>query len=267
MIPLRPDRITNNPNRMLGGTIWHYNELASTNNLALELGQLLDKYPHWHGLALRADRQTSGRGQHNRVWDAPSGRGVLLSVLLDPPPICQRPAILTSWVAVAVSHVVEAIIGWRSDLKWPNDVLVRGQKIAGILVEQRRGTVVGIGLNVRQTPDEFAAAGLHEATSLARFADKPLDIEEITEQLLDALDLTWRELEQGNGAAVECRWREGLGLTGRPVRAVARGHTILGYLEHLGWAGITLRLENGTTRMFQPEEVSALSALDGPSSG
>lgn len=262
-----PERITESPNRFLGGQVWHYSELASTNNLALELGQSLDVNPRWHGLALRADRQTSGRGQHNRVWEAPARRGVLLSVLLDPPAHCRRPAILTSWVAVAVSRVVESVIGWRPDLKWPNDVLVRGQKIAGILVEQRRGTVVGIGLNVWQTADEFAAAGLPDATSLVRFVANPPDVVEMTEKLLDAMDLDWRDLEQGNGAAVERRWREGLGLTGRPVRAVARGDTILGYLEHLGWDEITLRLENGTTRSFQPEEISALAALDGVSSG
>ena len=258
-----PDEILERPHRMLGRTIWRYNELESTNSLALELGTQLDTRPAWHGLALLADRQTHGRGQHERVWEAPGGLGVLMSVLLDPPTACRRPAILTSWMAVSVARVVEEIIGGPVAIKWPNDVLVNGRKIAGILVEQRRGTVVGVGLNVLQTADHFAALKLPTATSLACLVTHPPGVASVAEQLLDAMDLDWGDLERGEGGGVERRWRDGLGLLGRPVRMVAQGVSTLGRLERLGWDGLSIRLENGHLLGFMPEEVSALAGLDG----
>jgi len=258
-----PDEILERPHRTLGRTVWRYRELESTNTLALELGAQLDSRPSWHGLAIIADRQTRGRGQHERVWEAPGGLGVLMSVLLDPPPACRRPAALTSWMAVSVARVVEEMIGGPASLKWPNDVLVGGRKIAGILVEQRRGTVVGVGLNVLQTADHFAAMNLPAATSLACLVARPPSVAAVAERLLEAMDLDWADLERGEGGGVERRWRDGLGLLGRPVRLVARGGAVLGRLERLGWDALGVRLENGQSLEFMPEEVSALSGLDG----
>lgn len=258
-----PDEILACPHRTLGGTVWRYRELESTNLLALDLGTQLDSHPEWHGLALIADRQTRGRGQHERVWEAPGGLGVLMSVLLDPPAACRRPAILTSWMAVSVARVVEGIIGGPASLKWPNDVLVGGRKIAGILVEQRRGTVVGVGLNVLQTAEQFASLNLPEATSLACLVARPPGVAAVADRLLEAMDLDWTNLERGDGAGVERRWRDGLDLLGRPVRLVARGVPTLGRLENLGWNGLSIRLENGQLLSFIPEEVSALASLEG----
>ena len=157
-----PDEILERPHRNLGRTVWRYSELQSTNTLALELGDQLDFSPSRHGLAIIADRQTRGRGQHERVWEAPGGVGVLMSVLLDPPTACRRPAILTSWMAVSVARVVEEIIGGPVAIKWPNDVLWRGKKLAGLLIEMQgdalgpSAVVIGVGINVRLSDDARA---------------------------------------------------------------------------------------------------------------
>lgn len=257
-----PDEILECPHRILGRTTWKFRELESTNSLALELGARLDARPDWHGLALLAGRQTRGRGQHGRAWDGPDGLGVWLSVLLDPNPACRRPAILTSWVAVSVARVVERFLGRPANLKWPNDVLVDGKKIAGILVEQRRGTVIGVGLNVRQSAEHFAEMGLPDATSLACLGAGDCRVPGVAEQLLDAMDQDWADIERGEGGGIERRWRDGLGLLGRPVRLAARGLAAWGMLDRLDWEGLSLRLETGRLMEFMPEEVSALAALD-----
>ncbi|MBM4097039.1 MAG: biotin--[acetyl-CoA-carboxylase] ligase [Planctomycetes bacterium] len=259
----KPDEIVERGHRTLGRVVWRFRELASTNNLALELGARLDSQPRWHGLALLADRQTRGRGQHERVWESPPGKGVLMSVLLDLSPSLRRPAILTSFMAVSVASVVERFIGRPAALKWPNDVLVDGRKIAGILVEQARGTVLGVGLNVSQSAEDLVESGLPEATSLACHLLVPPAVGLVAECLLDAMDRSWESIERGEGADVEAAWRDGLNLVGRPVRAVVRGVPTLGFLERLGWDGLAIRLENGQSLPFMPEEVSALAGLDG----
>src|SRR5882672_4818005 len=98
-----------------------------------------------------------------------------MSLLLFPPPDLRRPAILTAWAAVSVCETIRRATDLDATIKWPNDVLIQGRKVCGILIEQGRGTVVGIGLNVHQTAESFAAAGLTEAGSLAVFSSRPLE--------------------------------------------------------------------------------------------
>ena len=147
----------------LGRRVLHFTQLDSTNAHALALAG----DPAHDGLVIVADEQTAGRGQHGRSWACPSGSGVLMSVLLFPPPELRRPAILTAWAAVSVCEVIVQTTGLQAQIKWPNDVLLQGRKVCGILIEQTRGTVVGIGLNVNQDAGHFAAAGLPQASSLA----------------------------------------------------------------------------------------------------
>ncbi len=102
-----------------------------------------------HGTLVTAAEQTAGHGRQGRAWLAPAGRGLLMSVVLRDPP-----ALLPLLVAVAVADAV----GARAQIKWPNDVLVAGRKVAGILVEgrlQQRWAVLGVGVNVALREDEL----------------------------------------------------------------------------------------------------------------
>ena len=124
------------------------------------------------GTIVLADHQTAGRGQYGRVWLSRPGASVLMSVVLFPPVHLCRPVLLTAWAAVSVGRAVQVAAGVTPRIKWPNDLLVDGKKLAGILIEQvhvpgQPGRVVaGIGLNVGQTADELANAGLTEAASV-----------------------------------------------------------------------------------------------------
>jgi BirA family biotin operon repressor/biotin-[acetyl-CoA-carboxylase] ligase len=103
------------------------------------------------------DVQVRGRGRLGRGWDAPPGRAILASVVLNPPP--ERAAAELSLVSgLAVAEVVEQVLGLAVQIKWPNDVMVNRRKVAGVLAEAADGTVVvGIGVNVNQTRDELPA--------------------------------------------------------------------------------------------------------------
>ncbi len=131
------------------------------------------------GTLITAAEQTAGRGRQGRTWVAPSGRTLLCSLVIRDPP---RLLPLAAGVAVA------ELAGEAAQIKWPNDVLLAGRKVAGILVEgrpQEHWAVLGIGLNVALRPDDLPAE-LHEtATTLGL---EPADIEPTLERLLRGLE-------------------------------------------------------------------------------
>jgi len=161
---VKPADIWNLPTRRLGRQTIVFNQLDSTNTFAAPLAD----DPANDGLVVVAREQTAGRGQYGRVWQAPPGSSVLMSVLLFPPAPLRRPALLTAWAAVSVCETILQLAKLQAKIKWPNDVLIHGKKVCGILIEQRTGasaefplaTVVGVGLNITQSAEMFAQAGL-----------------------------------------------------------------------------------------------------------
>src|SRR4051794_19692933 len=117
----------------LGRRVLVFSRLDSTNTLALSLAT----DPANHGLVLLAAEQTAGRGQYGRAWQAAPRSSVLMSLLLFPPAALRRPALLVAWAAVSVCETVRTTAGVEAAIKWPNDVLVGGKKVCGILIEQR----------------------------------------------------------------------------------------------------------------------------------
>jgi BirA family transcriptional regulator, biotin operon repressor / biotin---[acetyl-CoA-carboxylase] ligase len=132
-----------------------------------------------HGTLVTARAQSAGRGRQRRTWSAPAGRALLCSLLLREPP---RLLPLAAGVAVA------EVAGTDAKLKWPNDVLIGGRKVAGILVEgrpQERWVVVGIGVNVALREPDFPAELRGLAGTLGL---EPEAIEPTLERLLRALE-------------------------------------------------------------------------------
>jgi BirA family transcriptional regulator, biotin operon repressor / biotin---[acetyl-CoA-carboxylase] ligase len=135
--------------RRLGLPRLHYRRIDSTNRRARELAAAGAP----HGTLVTASEQTAGRGRQGRTWTAAPGRALLCSVVVRDPP-----RLLPLAAGVAVAETVESVGDGRALVKWPNDVLVDGRKVAGILVEgrpQEGWAVVGIGLNVALRVDDF----------------------------------------------------------------------------------------------------------------
>jgi BirA family biotin operon repressor/biotin-[acetyl-CoA-carboxylase] ligase len=158
--------------RVFTGPVHHFETLDSTNDLAKELAA--QGAPE--GAVVVAEAQTGGRGRLGREWDSPSGVGLYVSLVLRPmlPPM-ELPQI-TLTTAVAVVRAVRRVAGLAPGIKWPNDLLLNGKKLGGILTEMEtesdriRHVVVGLGLNVNNPgfPPELAAT----ATSLTLAAGK-----------------------------------------------------------------------------------------------
>lgn len=248
--------------RRLGRRVLVYDRVDSTNTLAAELAH----DPANDGVALLAAEQTAGRGQHGRRWQSPPGSSVLLSVLLFPPPALRRPAVLTAWAAVAVCEAIRRATNLQAKIKWPNDVLVRGRKVCGILIESRVRpgdagpvlyTVAGIGLNVNQCADDFARAELPDAGSLALFTGRPFDRDEVTRQLIRQLDEEYDRLCDDDRATLEACWKWRLGLLGKQVAAECADTTHHGRLMELGFDGVELETAAGPV-LLPPETVQHL---------
>jgi BirA family biotin operon repressor/biotin-[acetyl-CoA-carboxylase] ligase len=120
------------------------------------------------GAVVATDEQTEGRGRLGRSWEAPPGSSLLFSILLRPRIRGDRLPELSVLAGRAVGEAIEAATGLRTEVKLPNDVLVEGRKIAGILAEAMEGRVVlGIGVNVHQREAELPPRAVYPATSLA----------------------------------------------------------------------------------------------------
>jgi BirA family biotin operon repressor/biotin-[acetyl-CoA-carboxylase] ligase len=243
------------PTRRLGCRVLVFDCLDSTNSYAAALAQDRSN----DGVIVLTDSQSAGRGQHGRSWQCPPGTGVLLSALLFPPPELRRPALLAAWAAVAVCETIGACADLPARIKWPNDVLVYGRKVCGILIEQGRATVVGIGLNVNQSEAMFAAAGLPQAASLASLTGRPFDCASVSRTLIERLDEEYDRLCRGDTADLEARWKRGIGLLGQPVIVECRDITHRGRLRELAFSGITLQRPDGTNQTLTPESVQHLA--------
>jgi BirA family transcriptional regulator, biotin operon repressor / biotin---[acetyl-CoA-carboxylase] ligase len=152
---------------MLGSPRRHFRVVDSTNRVARDLAAAGAP----HGTLVTADTQSAGRGRQGRAWSSRPGSSLLMSLVIrDPSPILSLAA------GVAVAETVEAAShgGERVTIKWPNDVLVDGRKIAGILVEgrpQEQWAVLGIGLNVAVRADEFPPELRDRAATMGLQAD------------------------------------------------------------------------------------------------
>jgi len=150
------------------------------------------------GALVVSDHQTAGRGRLGRSWDAPPGTALLFSLLLEPP--TERAAPELSLVAgVAVADTVERATDLAAQIKWPNDVMLRRHKVAGVLAELKNDAVVlGIGINVNQARDQLPEG----AGSLRTLTGREWDREELLSSVLADLGVRYAEWRTGGLANV-----------------------------------------------------------------
>lgn len=241
--------------RHVGRRVLVFDSVASTNDVAAGLAA----DPDSAGTVVIADQQTAGRGQYGRAWQSRPGTSLLMSVLLAPPEELRRPVILTAWAAVGVGEAIRTLTGIQAKLKWPNDLLVRGKKVCGILIEQGAGTVAGVGLNLNQSSDDFAAAGLPDATSLALTAGTPIDPRVAAVAVIRRLDEEYARLLTGERVPLESDWKWRLGLLGRQVVAeLADGSQLGGRLRDLSFEGVEIERSEYAVEVVRPEFVRQL---------
>lgn len=239
----------------LGRQVLFFAQMDSTNTYAAGLGN----DPANAGIVVIAHEQLAGRGQHGRTWQCPSGLGVLMSVLLFPPAPIRRPVILAALAANAVCETIRKSTNLQARIKWPNDVLLQGRKVCGILIEQTGPVVMGIGLNVLQTEGEFERAGLPVAASLEMLSGKSLDRDQVARQLIAELDEQYDQLVMGNLDKLESAWNWRMALLGKQVEVECNDQLVLGRLEEIGFDKLVVGTHDGRMQVLIPERIKHIT--------
>jgi BirA family biotin operon repressor/biotin-[acetyl-CoA-carboxylase] ligase len=175
-----------------------------------------------HGSVFVADEQTAGRGRRGHAWLAAPGEALLFSVLLRPRLELPQTSALTLAIGLALRDAVSQRIAPNAEIKWPNDLLVNGKKLAGVLVESQlqgdrlQAVVVGIGLNVasREFPEEIAA----RATSLALLGAARLEREPLLHDILEAIAARLEAYQRTGIAGILSELNTADALRGKRVR-------------------------------------------------
>ncbi len=181
-------------NALIGREIVVVERTGSTNDAILQVATANSK----EGLVLFAEHQTAGRGQRGRRWESAVGKGLWFSILLRPKIDIAGSPRLTAWAAEAISGAIQNEFSVSPTIKLPNDVQIDGRKVAGVLVEmraQQRAThlaIVGIGVNVNQSPEDFPRELQDRVISLAMALDRQVDRQKFAVALLRNLDRTYR---------------------------------------------------------------------------
>lgn len=219
-----------------------------------------------HGLVIVADEQTAGRGRHERVWLAKPADDLLFSLGLRP----SKPALsqLSILAGLGVAEAMAPLVPHPVTIKWPNDVRVRGRKLAGVLVETRIAgdsveAVVGVGLNVNSDPAEWVDIA-NAATSLRLESGKVLNRREVLDRILDEFTHLYERLTSGE--SLVALWAGRLDTLGAHVTVRRGGETVRGIAETVDETGrLGVRLDHGQLAFFDAGEVTLQSpqAQDG----
>ncbi len=234
--------------RVIGRDIQVFAETTSTNDVIERLARDGVK----EGVVVFAESQTKGRGRLGRKWVSPPRKGLWFSVLLRPDRRPQEITQLTVASATALRRAIQSHTGLKPEIKWPNDVLVRGKKVAGILTELSgeldhvRYVILGIGVDVNLTPGEFPPDLRKLATSLKVELGKSVSRAELAVAVLRELDQDYARIASGQFAAVADEWEEHCTTIGHEVVIRTGERQIRGRAESLGEDGaLLLRTDHG----------------------
>lgn len=245
---------------LIGKKIVHCARTTSSNDEAERLARMGEH----EGTVIIAEEQTAGKGRVGRVWHSPRGKGIYLSVILRPQLPPARVSYLTLCSAISAVAAIQACSGLRAFVKWPNDVLVSGRKVCGILTElateadRINYAIVGVGINANQEPPDLA--GLKMATSIKIEKGGEVSRLELSRAFLESLDSNYALLLHEHYREIIERWLQVSATIGRRILAES--------LSNERWEGVAtgldedgcllLRLDNGMTKRITGGDVSVL---------
>lgn len=245
---------------MFGRTVRGYASTSSTNIRASEWAAEGAK----EGSLVLAEYQTAGRGRLQRTWDARSGQNLMFSLILRPTLPAEQFGLITLTSSLAVATAINTMCApIQAQIKWPNDVLLSGQKCCGILLEATQlaqqtheAVILGIGLNVNQDtfPDELTS----QATSLLLETGRYTSRAPLLARILFHLENLYLSLSRDGGATVRSAYKKHvMGLGERiTLRQTLREQTVTGYFEDLSDTGALLLRTRSGLQTFHAGEVT-----------
>ncbi len=251
---LFPTSVTDNlATHFIGQRVIYYPQLTSTMDVARQEAQR----GATEGTVVIADEQTAGRGRLKRVWLSPKG-SIALSIILYPD-VLHLPYLIML-ASLAAVHTIEKVADLKPQVKWPNDVLINGKKVCGILIESNvqknkaAYAIIGIGINVNLRPSDFPEIS-PIATSLADELGAEVSRLDLVRQLLVEIEKLYTTLPDGE--LIYQEWRDKLMTLGRRVQVKSGKATLEGIAESVARDGsLLLRHSNGNLTKILAGDVS-----------
>ena len=232
--------------RVIGRLLEVVGEIGSTNDRAMAAGHEGAS----EGLCVLADRQTAGRGRQGRTWVSAPGLGLYTSVLLRPKATPSSLPLLTLVAGLAVADAIQEVADLPPRLKWPNDVLLDGRKVAGILAEVATSgaevshVVVGIGINVNHGAGDFPPVLRETATSVSLQCGRPIARGMLAPAIFNRMDCWYELFCQGQLGQIVEAGRQRSATLGRPVQVLA---------EAEAWEGLAVDIDPDGALLVQDE--------------
>ncbi|MBU9723919.1 MULTISPECIES: biotin--[acetyl-CoA-carboxylase] ligase [Bacillaceae] len=226
--------------------ISYHEEVESTQNIA----QKLINQGAGSGTVVIANEQTSGRGRLGRDWFSPKDKGIWMSLILKPEITLREAPQLTLLAAVAVTRAISSVCSISSEIKWPNDILVDGKKVCGILTEMQadpdriKSVIIGIGINVNQT--DFPSSIANIATSLAKARGEQVERSELIIQILNEFQWLYEAYLAKGFSFIKPLWEVNAISIGKKIVATTAQGRLTGIAEGINDEGVLiLRDDNG----------------------
>lgn len=220
----RPDneyiqkKITGLSTKIIGKKLFYFKRIDSTNFYAKKLAENNVE----EGVIVLADTQTSGRGRKNRIWSSPKG-GLWFSIVLYPNIPLNKTMYMTMASSIAVFQGIKNITSIKAEIKWPNDLLIKGKKICGILTEidtkklKINYCIIGIGINVNNNLDKELG---QNATTLKQELSKNISLIELFKSIIMSFDEYYSKLISGDFDFIKNSWLKHSKIIGRKIQII-----------------------------------------------
>jgi len=233
---------------IIGRKIYYFGTIDSTQNFAIELA----KRPHENGSLVIADRQTQGRGRLNRKWVSPKG-GIWMSILLRPNFEPSYTSLFPMATSLALAVSIEKTLKIKTELKWPNDVTIKGNKVAGILIDASVESnkidylIIGIGINFKINPGTISKSIKQKKYGIATLVSKDQGTRpaELVQQFLLELEKTYNNIVTSNVGIIRKEWIKRSSTIGKNVTITTTTGTLKGKVTGIDKTGALILSRNG----------------------
>ena len=256
--------------KALGRNVVYLDKIDSTNNYAKKIA--LEGCEE--GTLVVADYQTSGRGRLGRDWNSTDKKGVWMSLVLRPDIPFEEVQIITLAASVAVVQALYDYAHIEAGIKWPNDIIIKGKKVCGILVEMNMEIdrinflILGIGLNVNQQKNDFSQELLDKAVSLKMYMEETLNSQKILKrnELIAVILLKFEEIydkvKSGAFEDIISEWKKYSVTLGKEVNIIYKNEQYKGVAEDITKDGkLIVKCEDGSVKEVFSGEISVRGLL------
>ncbi len=245
---------------IIGRKIYYFDKIDSTQNFALELAQK----PHENGSLVIAERQTQGRGRLNRRWVSPKG-GIWMSILLKPNFESSYTSLFPMVTSLALAVSIEKTLKIKTELKWPNDLTIKGKKIAGILIDASIESnkidyiIIGIGINFKIKPEivtkSIKSQKNYDITTLIK-KDQNANPIELVQQFLFELEQSYNSVVSDAIGQIRKEWSKRSSTIGKNITATTTTGILKGKAIGIDKTGALLLSNKGKVQRLLAGDIT-----------